>query len=57
MFVHQCPPAHANREQSHRVKLPEKYPRDTVGRAARRNRHCQSKAVRGEGKDGMVNIM
>ena len=37
------------------MKLPEKYPRETVGRAVRRSRHCQSKVVRGKGKDGMVN--
>ncbi|CDQ09223.1 protein of unknown function [Acidithiobacillus ferrivorans] len=38
------------------MKLSEKYPRETVGRAARRSRHCQSKAVRSEGKGGMVNV-
>lgn len=57
MFVHPCPPAHAAKKQFYRVKLSEKYLRATVGRAVRQSRNCQFKAVRGEGKDGTVNIM
>ena len=37
------------------MKLPEKYLRETVGGAARQSRHCQSRAVKGKGNDGMVN--
>lgn len=47
MFVHQCPPAHAVTKQFYRVKLPEKYLQETVGRAVRRSRICHILYING----------